>query len=146
MANGFTGSKDEWNRLISELEILDEKLINFKKRYKVKITKNNHGWPNRKLSWYDGLRKAINIELYENQTTCYNFSICAWIDKKNKRYWKIMHLKKGVLLSEIFSELDELLIRGKNLLDSTTFNDLELANKIQPKTQSKGILDMFIKK
>src|SRR4051812_28563631 len=88
MANGWTGSSDEWRRLQEPLLTLDAILAAFAERHKAQISKNGRGDPERSLRWGDNPSCLIQIYLEDEVEPTWNLWVCCSEDRESDRYWR----------------------------------------------------------
>jgi hypothetical protein len=135
MPNGFTGSKEEWERIEAPLHEIDEILKNFASKHDLTFSKNYHNWPERSLEsrfFEDGIRRLIQIFLHDHKKMTYHFWLCADIDQIDGRYWKMVFFKENVFFDEIKSNLERSLIENYNLLLSWKIDDLKPTDPKSP--------------
>lgn len=125
MPDGFHGSREEWKRMESPLQEIDESLNDFAQAHGMELSLNYHNWPNRRLAWVRDIHRLIEVSLENEKEMTFNFWICAWRDTRRKRYWKNIYLREGVPFPEIKEELQQLLQKGRETLESWHKRDLE---------------------
>jgi hypothetical protein len=130
MANGFHGSKAQWERIESPLRAFDAELDSFSTRFGIPLSRNGKNWPDRSFVWGEPIRRLIQIYLADEERLTYNFWICASEDRGSKRYWKREFLKEKVPAPEMLVELPELLERGRALLERWDGDLLEFGTTI----------------
>jgi len=130
MANGFSGSKEDWRKLESALLEIDPTLEAFADRHQLSLSKN-HKWPERSLSWTDPVRRLIQIYVEDEKRLTYDLWLCASEDRENKRYWKTEFLLKDVPANQLAHGLRQNLERGRELLQSWSSEDLRLATVLR---------------
>jgi len=124
MPNGFHGCREEWERMESPLQEIDDLIEDFAQAHEMELSLNYHAWPNRRLKWAGDIYRLIDISLEDEREMTFNFWICAWRDGRRKRYWKNAYLREGATLPEIKEELQQLLQEGRETLESWHKKDL----------------------
>ena len=109
MANGFYGSKSEWERITVPLERLDPELERFASAKGLPLGKNTKNWPDREFRWEDSLRRLIQIYLADQERLTWTVWICASEDRSSKRFWKEHTLVEAVAIEDLEAQLPELL-------------------------------------
>ena len=133
MPNGFHGSADDWEKLESSLQKIDPCLVEFARVHGMNLGKNYHNWPERSLMWSNrGLKKLIKIFLEDNKNMTYSVWLCVSEDRHLSRYWKTKFLLKGVPWTEIHTQLDNLLQKAHEIVETWSAQDLEFAARIGP--------------
>ena len=128
MPNGFCESKEIWDSVEAPLIELDPILVQYAHEHNLAIDQNYHNWPGRTLEWSDNnINRKIQIYLGDEKKLLFNLWIVAWQDLEGKRYWKNDFLKKEALITEIKSNLRELLCRARTTVNSWQSSDLEFA-------------------
>lgn len=87
MANGFLGSKDEWDRLEAPLIQIDPILESAATKFDL-VLRKNHKDPERSLIRESNIRYLLQIFLCDEKDPKYNVWICASEDRSSGRYWK----------------------------------------------------------
>ena len=132
MANGFHGSKAQWERLEMPLRALDSDLQTFSKRSGIPLSSGGKNGPDRSLAWGESIRRLIQIYVAEEEAPTYNFWVCAVEDRGGERYWRQEFLRKSVPIGDIAIDLPGLLERGRVLLESWTSETLQFATTLTP--------------
>jgi hypothetical protein len=132
MANGFDGSRAQWERLEFPLRALDADLQAFADHHKIALSSNSRNWPDRAMTWGDTVHRLIQVYLVDHEHASFTFLLCAWEDRGRERYLRKEFLKEAVPIEEIAGDLPELLERGRLLLESWTSDTLEFATKLGP--------------
>lgn len=127
MANRFSGSKEDFENLESDLRTLDSVLENYAKKHHMLLTKNYHNWPERSLTWTDENKKLIQIYLADENKHTYNFWICASRDLDGQRLWKQDYLVKEESFTKLSDALESRLDKALDMLSSWKNKDLVLA-------------------
>ena len=109
MANGFYGSKSEWERITIPLERLDPELEKFARAKGLTLGKNTKNWPDREFRWEDTLRRLIQVYLEDQERLTWTMWICASEDRPSGRFWKQQTLIKAVTIEDLDSQLPDLL-------------------------------------
>jgi hypothetical protein len=130
MANGFSGTKEEWNRIESPLRALDPTLSRFAKRHGFSFGKNCRNWPERSLRRAGPVERLIQIYLVDQKSLTFNLWLCASEDRGRERYWKRRFLKEGVPIPEIQKNLTALLDAARDEVEGWASEDLEFAGPI----------------
>lgn len=131
MANGFYGSRAQWDALEKPLQSLDVELRAFSDRYGASLSSNGRNWPDRAIVWGSSVRRLIQIYLANEEGATYSLWLCASEDRGSERYLRRQFLKEAVPIAEIAAELPELLERGRSLLESWTSETLEFATALR---------------
>ena len=128
MPNGYHGTLGQWKLLEGPLVQLDETLTRFAEQHGLRLSSNNHNWPERSLVWFAGdVRKLIQVFLESEVQRTFTFWICASCDRAGKRTWKHKTLVKASPAEEITAKLASLLPEAKRILDSWGTSELEPA-------------------
>jgi hypothetical protein len=127
MPNGFHGSREDWDRLEAPLRRVDAELDAFAGRHGMALTKNHHSWPERSLTWVDGVERKIQVLLQDAAALTYNVWVVAWEDRADGRYWKRKAIANGLPEPELHAKLAELLEAGRAALAEWAVEDLERA-------------------
>ena len=132
MANGFQGTREEWDRMEAPLLPLDEILTRFAQEKRVELEKNYHSLPNRRLTWdSEGITRSIQITLEdENKQTLY-VTFFAWQDKDQERYGKWVRHINGISSDKLVHDIAQLLEEGYETLASISTHDLEFWQRLQ---------------
>ena len=130
MANGFSGSKEDWRKLELALLEIDPTLEAFADRHQLSLSKN-HKSPERSLSWADPVHRLIQIYVGDEKRLTYDLWLCASEDRENERYWKTEFLLKDVPANQLAHGLRQNLERGRELLQSWSSEDLQLATVLR---------------
>ncbi len=109
MANGFYGSKSEWERVSIPLERLDPELERFAHAKGLTLRKNTKNWPDREFRWEDTLRRLIQIYLADQEQLTWTMWTCASEDRSSKRFWEKQTLTEAVSIEDLEAQLPELL-------------------------------------
>ncbi|MBW2422108.1 MAG: hypothetical protein JRH19_26485 [Deltaproteobacteria bacterium] len=115
---------EEWERIESPLRELDGTLDAFAKRHGMELTKNFAGWPERSLTWTDGVERKIQVLLGDEQSLRFNVWIMACEDRADGRFWKRKALANGLPLAVLREKLPDWLDEGQRLLTSWSAEDL----------------------
>lgn len=126
MPNGLQGTKEQWNQLEAPLLEIDDNLKLFAQKRNLNISKNYHNCPNRRIKWGRNICKLIEISLKNKKQMTFSFSIYAWQDRQEGRYWKHKILKEEISFSKIKDNINQLLEEGYKILESWTENDLRI--------------------
>ena len=131
MANGFQGTREEWDRMEAPLLPLDEVLTRFAQEKRVELEKNYHSLPNRRLTWNsEGITRSIQITLEdENKQTLY-VTFFAWQDKGQERYGKWVRHIDGISSDKLVHDIAQLLEEGYETLASISTDDLEFWQRL----------------
>lgn len=117
-------SKEEWERIESPLRELDVALDAFAKRHGMELTSNFAGWPERSLSWSDGIERTIQVLLGDEESLRFNVWIMACEDRPDGRFWKRKALANGLPMAAVRENLPDYLDQGRRLLVSWSVEDL----------------------
>jgi hypothetical protein len=117
-------SEEEWERIESPLRDLDGELGAFAKRHAMELTTNFAGWPERSLTWTDGIERKIQILLGDEESLRFNVWIMACEDRPDGRFWKRKALANGASIAAIHENLSTYLEEGQRLLASWSVEDL----------------------
>ncbi len=109
MANGFMGSKEEWDRLESPLLSLDPLLESVAADYGFSIEKNGKS-PQRSLVANTDMRYLLQLFIAEDQVPTFNLWICASQRRNDRTWWREQTVLQGVTAQEIIH--NETLIRA----------------------------------
>jgi hypothetical protein len=109
MANGFYGSKSEWERITIPLERLDPVLEDFAHAKGLTLGKNTKNWPDREFRWEDTLSRLIEIYLADQEQLTWTMWICAYEDRSSKRFLNKQTLLDAVPIEDLESQLSDLL-------------------------------------
>lgn len=132
MPNGFYGPVEEWDRIEAPLQRIDPRLAEFAAEHKMRVEKNYHSWPNRRLLWTTArVEKLIEISLEDDKEATYCLRVTAWEDRDQSRYWKKEMLVERTTVREIEQELESLLQRARELANSWMSDDLEFGGKLR---------------
>lgn len=129
MPNGFHGTQEDWERLEAPLRALDPRLEDFAHRHGMRLARSERNWPSRSLHWGDDVQRLIQIYLDNTEEPTWNLWACASQDRGGRRYWKDSFVRRAVRLVEIDSNLPELLLASKQMVDAWEADDLEAANE-----------------
>ena len=127
MANGFFGSKSEWERITIPLERLDPELEKFAIEHGLTLGKNTKNWPDREFRWEDTLRRLIQVYLEDQERLTWTMWICASEDRPSGRFWKQQTLIKAVPIEDLDSQLPDLLESAWLAVRQWTATDLTAA-------------------
>jgi len=127
MPNGYHGSREEWDRLEAPLCRVDAELRAFAERNGLTLTKNDHGWPERSLTWVDGVERKLQVLLADESARTYNVWAVAWEDRPDGRFWKRAAIANGLTEAELCERLGALLAAGHAALAAWKLADLERA-------------------
>ncbi|HET8551202.1 MAG TPA: hypothetical protein VFM97_01845 [Gammaproteobacteria bacterium] len=130
MPNGFHGPNEQWDRMEAPLLTLDAELEAFAKTFDLGLSKNYHNWPERSLTWSDGVDRLIQIYLADEEAMTFNLWLCASQDRGRERYLKKEFLIKEKPIGCIANRLNELLEQAKGRLEGWKAADLEFATTI----------------
>ena len=128
MANGFYGSKSEWDRITAPLERLDPVLEKFAAEKGLTLGKNTKNWPNRGFRWDDTPSRLIEIYLAEQKNVTWTMWICAYEDRPSGRFLKRQTVIDSVSIEDLESQLSELLESAWNTVTSWSAADLPPAH------------------
>ena len=109
MANGFYGSKSEWERITIPLERLDPELEKFARAKGLTLGKNTKNWPDREFRWDDAPSRLIEIYLADQKELTWTLWICAYEDRSSRRFLKRQTLVDSVPIDDLELRLFELL-------------------------------------
>ncbi len=129
MANGYQGTKEEWDLITAPLKRLDGTLVSFANKYNLELVKNHKNSPGRHFRW--GCPVSRLIEIYGHGGGKYerwNFGVIAYEDRPEGRYWKKSTVKKSISIEELEKELPKLIYQAYDLVTSWTREDLELTD------------------
>jgi hypothetical protein len=121
MPNGFHGPNAEWERIESPLLKLDARLEAFAISSGMSLSKNYHNWPERSLERNARIRRLIQIYLADEKRMVFNLWICA----SQGKFWKNEFILKEQPIGKISENLEELLTKAKERLDSWQESDLK---------------------
>jgi hypothetical protein len=132
MPNGFDGSAEEWQRIEAPLLDIDDLLTGFVRQHNVKLEKNSHNWPNRRIRWRSrGVERCIQITVsIERGSVKSQVALLAWQDREGKRYLKDEWLKQSPPWDEMRHSIQEVLDEGYRALDSWSETDLQYATDL----------------
>ena len=125
MANGFYGSKEEWERMVAPLRELDTGLNAFASTHGLEVKQNDHNTPNRMLTWTKaGIQRVIQISLYgEDQLLL--LALSAFRDEGGTRRGKRWPAKLDIPVQEFKTNLEQLLTEAYQTLETVSDADLE---------------------
>jgi hypothetical protein len=126
---GFYGTKEEWERIEAPLVRLDTRLELFAASSGMSLDKNYHNWPERSLEHNGRIKRLIQIYLADEKRMVFNLWLCASQDKGLKRFWKNEFIIKEQPIDEISENLELLLAKAKERLDSWKESDLKLVKR-----------------
>lgn len=129
MANGFLGSREEWDRLEAPLIAVDPTLEAFARSHDL-ILGRNHKSPERSLTWGGGVSRLIQIFVAEDEGPRFNLWLCASEDRNGDRFWKQEHLLSAVTGDELAEGLESNLARALDIVTSWQPSDLEIATHL----------------
>jgi len=125
MANGFYGSKEEWERMVAPLRELDAGINAFASAHGLEVTQNDHNTPNRMLTWTKGgIERTIQISLYGKD----QMLLLAWnafSDEGGRRRGKHWPPKIDIPLQDFKTNLEQLLTEAYQTLKTVSGADLE---------------------
>ena len=124
MANGFYGSKSEWDRITIPLERLDPVLEKFARAKGLTLGKNTKNWPDREFRWEDALRRLIQVYLADQEQLTWTMWICASEDRSSRRFWKQQTLIDAVPIEDLESQLADVLETGWKAVRQWAASDL----------------------
>lgn len=125
MANGFHGSEREWNELQAPFLEIDGEIAMFARTQGMKLSKNDHEWPERSLRWSsNGMNRLIQIYLSDEKVPRYCLWICAYQDRNGARLWKQAFMKKDAPWSSVREDLTESLSNCFDIVNSWKPSDL----------------------
>ena len=128
MANGFYGSKSEWERITVPLERLDLELERFARDKSLTLGKNTKNWPDREFRWEDSLRRFIQIYLADQEQLTWTVWICAYEDRASQRFLKKQTQLEAVPIEDLESQLSDLLESAWTTVTSWSASDLPPAH------------------
>ena len=117
-------SDEEWKRIESPLRELDPELEAFASRHAMELTSNFAGWPERSLSWSEGVERTIQVLLADEESVLFNVWIMAREDRPDGRFWKRKALASRLPIEALRNGLPGFLDEGRRLLDSWSAEDL----------------------
>jgi len=109
-------------RLEAPLIAIDRVIAEFALPRGIEVTKNLQDWPERSLTWGEGVRRRIQIYLQDPKAMTFNLWLCAWSDAKGSRHWKREFLVKAKPLAEFAADLPALLAEGEAKLQGWARN------------------------
>jgi hypothetical protein len=128
MANGhWWGTDDEWRFAEAPLIQVDPVLAEFAAEFGVVLTKNGKGWPDRSLTWGNGVNRLIHLFLMDAKAHTFNLWLCVYEDREGKRYWKQDLLVATRPISEFQDRLPELLREGRSIIERWAEGELDFA-------------------
>jgi hypothetical protein len=128
MANGFYGSKSEWERITVPLERLDPELERFARDKGLTLGRNTKNWPDREFRWEDSLRRFIQIYLADQEQLTWTVWICAYEDRASQRFLKKQTQLEAVPIEDLESQLSDLLESAWTTVTSWSASDLPPAH------------------
>ena len=117
-------SDEEWDRIESPLRELDGELEAFAQRHDLELTSNFAGWPERSLTWSDGIERTIQVLLADEEGLRFNVWIMAREDRPDGRFWKRKALASRLPIEAVRAGLPGYLEEGRGLLASWSAEDL----------------------
>jgi hypothetical protein len=133
MANGgWYETKEEWDRIEKPLLEIDFILDKFAKEKGLTFTKNLKDWPERSITWNNGVRCLMQLYLVNDKLLTFNLWLCASQDRGSDRFWKKENQIKEQAVSEFKETLEFHLHEGYCKLKSWAENEdeLEFATKV----------------
>jgi hypothetical protein len=127
MPNGFYGSSQRWAELTVPLKEIDREIETFAASNGMDLSKDSRGWPSRRVSWVDELRRAIEIHMVEEEPPMFHIGASAFKDVGAQRFWKSATLEPRLSSDELRERIGDLLSRGYQLAASWRWEDLEPA-------------------
>lgn len=128
MANGFYGSKSEWERITIPLECLDRELERFAHAKGLALGRNTKNWPDREFRWEDTLQRLIEIYLADQERLTWTMWICAYEDRPSGRSIKKQTLLDAVPIEKLELQLSDLLESAWTTVTSWSAVDLPPAH------------------
>ncbi|HEX8149826.1 MAG TPA: hypothetical protein VF591_21780 [Pyrinomonadaceae bacterium] len=132
MANGFHGTREEWERMEAPLLALDEALTRFAQEKGVELEKNYHSLPNRRLTWNrGGVTRSMQITIQDENAQTLYVTFFAWQDKGRDRYGKWVRHFDGISPDALREDLTRLLEEGYETLAPVSEADLEFWTRLK---------------
>ena len=128
MANGFYGSKSEWERITVPLKRLDPELERFAHAKGLTLGMNTKNWPDREFRWEDTLSRLIEIYLADETELTWTMWICAYEDRASQRFLKKHTLLETVPIEDLDLQLSDLLESAWATVTSWSPSDLPPAH------------------
>ena len=129
MANGFQGTREEWDRLEAPLIAIDQTLEEFADQHSLTLTKN-HKHPERSLKWGSPVSRLIQVFVSADEIPAFNLWLCASEDRGRDRFWKQEFLLESVTEQELSEGLEPRLAQAHRIVESWQPKDLEFATHI----------------
>jgi hypothetical protein len=130
MANGFQGSREEWDRLEAPLIALDPTLEAFARQRGLTLGKN-HKYPERSLTWGGSVSRLIQIFIAGDQGPTFNLWLCASEDRGGDRFWKQQFLLEAATGGELADGLESRLAYAHEIVASWQPGDLQFATHLR---------------
>ena len=128
---GFYGTKEEWKRMEAPLLKLDARLELFAASSGMSLDKNFHGQINRYFMRNDGITRILQIFLSDKSQMTFSLGIAAWKGGA-KRFSKSELIISKQSIDEISENLELILAKAKERLDSWQESDLKLIERPTP--------------
>jgi hypothetical protein len=123
LANGFWGTREEWDRIDRLLGESDALLAAFARQHGFKL-ESSERWPRRALSRDTDLDRLIEFWPIDQESTKFRLGVTACEDRRDGRYWRQRTLLDNVSWEEMKAKLPALLEEARELVCSWTAADL----------------------
>ena len=116
MANGWSGTHEDWERLQAPLIQIDSLLYEFSWSHGAQLSKNQKGYPERSIVWGSNPHSLIQIYPESEDGAKWNLWLCCYLDRGGDRYWRNKFAVRDKRLEDFASDLPSLLEASFSIL------------------------------